>query len=72
MYNNQIKNQTKLTSGYLIGVKKTKKFNDVSLLYFRRLRYSADKCQLMVNVGTVDIPAYGGGYCVGRWPANPR
>jgi hypothetical protein len=25
-----------------------------------------------VNVGTVDSPAFGGGYGVGRWPANPR
>ena len=31
------------------------------LYYYRRLPYSADKCQLMVNVGTVDSPAAGGG-----------
>jgi len=41
-------------------------------LYYRRLPYSADKCQLMVNVGTVDSPAAGGGYGVGRWPAHAR
>ena len=40
--------------------------------YYRHLMYSADKCQLMVNVGTVDSPALGGGYGVGRWPENPR
>ena len=44
----------------------------VSSLYYRHLLYSADKCHLMVNVGTVDSPALGGGYGVGRWPANPR
>ena len=38
--------------------------------YYRRLPYSADTCQLMVNVGTVDSPALGGGYGVGRWPAQ--
>ena len=43
-----------------------------SLLYYRCLLYSADKCQLMVNMGTVDSLALGGGYGVGRWPADPR
>ena len=68
---NQEPNKTNIRISY--RGKKTKKFNDVSLLYFRRLLYSADKCQLMVvNVGTVDSPALGGGYGVGRWPAHAR
>ena len=37
-----------------------------------RLPYSADKCQLMVNVGTVDSSALGGGYDVGRAGVDKR
>ena len=41
-------------------------------LRYRRLPCSADTCHLMMNEGTVDSPALGGGYGVGRWPAHAR
>ena len=40
-------------------------------LYYRSLPYSA-KCQLIMNVDTVDSPALGDGYGIGRWPAHAR
>ena len=57
---------------YLFKYTQKEDHGGASPLYYRHLLYSADKCQLMVNVGTVDSPALGGGYGVGRWPANPR
>ena len=43
-----------------------------SSLRYRRLPCSADTCHLMMNEGTVDSPALGGGYGVCRWPAHAR
>jgi len=53
--------------------KKREKKRDIMAapLYYLSLPYSA-KCQLIMNVDTVDSPALGDGYGIGRWPAHAR